>query len=331
MKKRLVSGIKPTGNLTLGNYIGALKNFVKLQDDYDSYFFVADLHALTTGKVNKDELYNSRYETIAWYLACGLNPKKCNIFFQSDLSEHAEAQWLLTSEVAIGDLKRMTQFKDKAKKISKQENKTEKIPAGLLMYPVLMAADILIYNPDFVPIGEDQKQHLELTKNIAQKLKKHYHINLNIPQGIIPKIGSRIKSLTNPDIKMSKSEKSLKATIYLTDNPDLAYEKILKAVTDSENKIYLSEEKKGIYNLLNIYAALKNITLEETALIFEKANYAEFKKEVALVVKEELIKLQKNYQEAKLIVKEVALNGLTNAKKIAQENLKEWKDKMGFN
>ncbi|WP_027120453.1 tryptophan--tRNA ligase [Mycoplasmopsis lipofaciens] len=329
-KKRLISGIKPTGNLTLGNYIGALRNFVKLQNDYDAYYFVADLHALTTGKVDNKELKKARKEIVAMYLACGLDPKKSVIFYQSDVYEHAVAQWLMTSEVAIGELSRMTQFKDKSSKLEKQENGTEKIPVGLLMYPVLMAADILIYNADYVPIGEDQKQHLELTRTIAERLNKNYKTKFKMPQGMIPPVGARIKSLTNPENKMSKSEKSAKATIYLDDDPNVAYSKIMKAKTDSENKVYISDDKPGVLNLLNIYASLANISLEDAAIKFKEANYAEFKTEVATIVKEELIKIQANYEKALKMVDDVVLEGARKAKEICEPIVSDLLVKMGF-
>ncbi|VEU76902.1 tryptophan--tRNA ligase [Mycoplasmopsis columbina] len=330
-KQRLISGIKPTGDLTLGNYIGALKNFVKLQEKYDAYFFVADLHALTTGSVDPKELYKARYEIVAMYLACGLDPAKSTIFFQSDIVEHAEAQWLMTSEVSIGELNRMTQFKDKAQKVIKQDNGTEKIPVGLLMYPVLMAADILIYNADVVPVGEDQRQHLELTRTIGERLNKNYKTNFKIPQGIVPPVGARIKSLTDPLSKMSKSEKSTKATIYLHDDPEVAYKKILKAVTDSENKVYIDENKPGILNLLHIYAALNDLTLEEAEAKFKDANYAIFKSAVAQSVKDELVKIQTNYEKAKQLVDQVVKAGALKAKAICAPIVQELKTKMGFN
>ncbi|MBU4693872.1 tryptophan--tRNA ligase [Mycoplasma zalophidermidis] len=331
MKQRLISGIKPTGDLTLGNYIGALKNFVKMQEDYDAYYFVADLHGLTTGGVNPKENLQARREIVAMYLACGLDPKKANIFYQSDLYEHAYAQWLMTSEVSLGELNRMTQFKDKAQKLEKQDNGTEKIPVGLLMYPVLMAADILIYNADVVPIGEDQKQHLELTRTIGERLNKRYKTRFKIPNGVIPPVGARIKSLTNPESKMSKSDKSTKGTIYLHDDPELAYKKIMKAVTDSENKVYISEDKPGVLNLLNIYASLAEITLKEAEEKFANANYVEFKTAVADIVKKELIKIQKNYEIAKQQIDEVTTQGALKAKEICGPILKELAHKMGFN
>ncbi|WP_029513221.1 tryptophan--tRNA ligase [Mycoplasmopsis primatum] len=329
-KKRLISGIKPTGDLTLGNYIGALKNFVQLQDEYEAYYFVADLHSLTMGDSDPKELEQRRKEIVATYLACGLNPDKCTIFYQSDVPEHTLVQWLLTCETTMGELSRMTQFKDKSQSLAKQANGTEKIPVGLFMYPVLMAADILIYNADYVPIGEDQIQHLELARTIAERINKKYGMSFKLPAGIVPKVGARIKSLTDPNSKMSKSDKSLKSTIYLKDNPDDAYQKVMKAVTDSENKVYISENKPGILNLLNIYASLKNISLQEAEEKFKDANYAIFKKEVAQTVKDELIKIQTNYQKALKIVEKVTTNGAQQAKKICDPIVMELIKKFGF-
>ncbi|WP_029608812.1 tryptophan--tRNA ligase [Mycoplasma simbae] len=329
-KPRLISGIKPTGELTLGNYIGALKNFVKMQDDYEAYFFVADLHGLTTGTVNAKENLNARKQTVAMYLACGLDPNKASIFYQSDLYEHTYAQWLLTTEVSLGELQRMTQFKDKAQKLQKQDNGTEKIPVGLLMYPILMAADILIYNADVVPIGEDQTQHMELTRTIAQRINKNYKMRLTLPKGVVPPVGARIKSLTNPENKMSKSDKSDRGTIYLLEDPQQAYNKIMKAVTDSENKVYASENKPGVTNLLNIYAALADISLEQAEQIFKDSNYAEFKMAVAQKVKYELIKIQTNYQSASKLIDQITEQGMQQAKQICGPIVAQLAQKMGF-
>lgn len=330
MKQRLISGIKPTGDLTLGNYIGALKNFVKMQDDYDAYYFVADLHGLTTGSVIPIENKKAREEIVAMYIACGLDPNKANIFYQSQIFEHAYAQWLMTSEVSLGELNRMTQFKDKSIKMMRQDNGTEKIPVGLLMYPVLMAADILIYNADVVPIGEDQSQHMELTRTIASRLNKNYKTNFKLPKGIIPPVGARVKSLSDPSVKMSKSDKSSKGTIYLHDDPDVAYKKIMKSVTDSENKVYIADHKLGVVNLLNIYAALCDISLEQAEQKFKEANYVEFKTAVAQVVKDELIKIQANYQNAKQNIEQITAKGAENAKMICGPIVADLVKKMGF-
>lgn len=328
--KRLISGIKPTGNLTLGNYIGAIKNFVKLQNEYEAFFFVADLHALTTGGVNALEAKKAREEIVKMYLACGLDPQKATIFYQSQVYEHTLAQWLLTSEVSMGELMRMTQFKDKVANLEKQANGTEKIPVGLLMYPILMAADILIYNADVVPIGEDQTQHMELTRIIASRINKRYKTNFKMPANFVPPVGARIRSLQDPSKKMSKSDPTNKGTIYLHDDPEQAYKKVMKAVTDSENKVYISENKPGILNLLNIYAALKDITLEQAEKLFINSNYAEFKSAVAQEVKDELIKIQKAYKEADLVIEEATKKGAIKAKAICEPIVKDLLNKMGF-
>ncbi|QIW62453.1 tryptophan--tRNA ligase [Mycoplasmopsis gallinacea] len=329
MKQRLISGIKPTGDLTLGNYIGAIRNFLKLQDQYDSYFFVADLHALTTGSVDPKELLKARKATIALYIACGLDPEKATIFFQSQVMEHGMMQWLCTSETTLGELQRMTQFKDKSSKLV-QSNGTSKVPSGLLMYPTLMAGDILLYDADIVPVGEDQTQHLELTRNIAERFNNRYKTNFKIPKGYVPEVGARIKSLTDPSVKMSKSEKGDKSTIYLLEDPESAYKKILKAVTDSEGKVYISEEKKGVVNLLNIYASLTNISLEEAAKHFEHHNYKDFKIEVANEVKKLLENIQKNYQSALEIVDKIANEGAKRASAIAKVNLNKLMNNIGL-
>ncbi|APJ38234.1 tryptophan--tRNA ligase [Mycoplasmopsis pullorum] len=330
MKKRLISGIKPTGDLTLGNYLGAIKNFIKMQREYETYVFVADLHALTTGDNKPEELLKRRKEIVAIYLACGLDPKVTTIFYQSDVLEHGMMQWLLSNETALGELERMTQFKDKAQKAIKQANGTEKIPTGLLMYPTLMAGDILLYNVDCVPVGEDQIQHLELTRTIAARMNKKYNFDFKIPKAVLPQVGAKIKSLSNPEVKMSKSELSQKGTIYLLEDPESAYKKIMKSVTDSENKVYISDEKPGVLNLLTIYAAIKDISLEEAERIFASANYKDFKHEVATVVKEELIKIQTKYNEALTQIEQVSKEGAIKAQEVAKDILDRLMRNMGF-
>ncbi|MDJ1646371.1 tryptophan--tRNA ligase [Mycoplasma phocimorsus] len=294
--KKLVSGITATGKLTLGNYLGAIKNFVKLQHEYDSYFFVADLHALTI-EISPSELRKNRKDIFALYLACGIDPEKSTIFFQSDVSQHSELYWILTNNSTIGELSRMTQFKDKSSKI-KNSNGTESVPTGLFMYPILMASDILLYNADIIPVGHDQIQHVELTRNLANRINNKYNLNLTLPNAFVSKVGAKIKSLTNPEKKMSKSDENSKSTIYLLDDPNIAYNKIMKAVTDSENKIYISNEKPGITNLLTIYASLNEITIQETENIFKEKSYFDLKQAVANDVKNLLIEIQKKYQES---------------------------------
>lgn len=330
-KKVMVTGIKPTGDLTLGNYIGALVPFVNMQDKFDEcYFFVADLHALTTGDIKPSELHKNRRDVVAFYLACGLDLSKVNIFYQSEVMEHGMIQWLLTCETAIGELERMTQFKDKSQKMIKQANGTEKIPTGLLIYPTLMAGDIILYDADAVPVGEDQTQHLELTRTLIKRINKRYKLNFKTPKSFIPEVGARVKSLSDPTQKMSKSEKSSKSTIYLFDEPREAYNKILKAVTDSENKIYVSEEKQGVLNLLNIYAALKKISLEDSEKHFINKNYKELKEEVGQLVFDLLTDIQTKYKLALEKVDEITEQGAKKARVVASQNLNKLMKNMGF-
>lgn len=320
MLEKIVSGITATGKLTLGNYIGSIKNMIKLQNDYEQYIFVADLHALTT-YIDPKELIENKKNIFALYLACGLDPQKTTLFFQSDVPAHSELNWIITTITNMGELSRMTQFKDKSQNIVKQDNKTEIIPTGLFVYPALMIADIILYNPKAVPVGIDQKQHLELCQKIVKRMNTKYHLNFNEPKPIIPKIGNKIKSLVNPEQKMSKSDKNSNASIYLLDDPEVAYKKIQRAVTDSENKIYISEDKPGVLNLLTIFASLKDISIEEAEKHFSNKTYKDLKEEVGEVVKQFLIEIQKKYQSYIQNIDEIAQAGAKKANKIASENL----------
>ena len=320
MLEKIVSGITATGKLTLGNYIGSIKNMIKLQNDYEQYIFVADLHALTT-YIDPKELIENKKNIFALYLACGLDPQKTTLFFQSDVPAHSELNWIITTITNMGELSRMTQFKDKSQNIVKQDNKTEIIPTGLFVYPALMIADIILYNPKAVPVGIDQKQHLELCQKIVKRMNTKYHLNFNEPKPIIPKIGNKIKSLVNPEQKMSKSDKNANASIYLLDDPEVAYKKIQRAVTDSENKIYISENKPGVLNLLTIFASLKDISIEEAEKHFSNKTYKDLKEEVGEVVKQFLIEIQKKYQSYIQNIDEIAQIGAKKANKIASENL----------
>lgn len=320
MLEKIVSGITATGKLTLGNYIGSIKNMIKLQNDYEQYIFVADLHALTT-YIDPKELMENKKNIFALYLACGLDPQKTTLFFQSDVPAHSELNWIITTITNMGELSRMTQFKDKSQNIVKQDNKTEIIPTGLFVYPALMIADIILYNPKAVPVGIDQKQHLELCQKIVKRMNTKYHLNFNEPKPIIPKIGNKIKSLVNPEQKMSKSDKNANASIYLLDDPEVAYKKIQRAVTDSENKIYISEDKPGVLNLLTIFASLKDISIEEAEKHFSNKSYKDLKEEVGEVVKQFLIEIQKKYQSYIQNIDEIAQAGAKKANKIASENL----------
>ncbi|WP_434336879.1 tryptophan--tRNA ligase [Mesomycoplasma conjunctivae] len=328
MKYRLVSGITATGNLTLGNYLGSIKPSLSVQDNYDSFIFVADLHALTI-EIDPKELRENRKNIMAFYLACGINPQKSTIFFQSDVSEHSELYWLLQSRTTIGELSRMTQFKDKSK--IQEGNKTEKVPTGLLVYPVLMAADILLYNPRYVTVGADQLQHLELTRNIAVRFNNKYNTDFILPEPIVSKVATKIMSLTEPTKKMSKSTNQPNSAIFLLDDPQVAYKKIQKAVTDSENKVYFDQASKpGISNLISIYAGLTEKTIDEIVFEFEGKNYGEFKEAVGKVVSEFLKDLQEKFYKNLLIVDQVAKSGAEKARKIASINLKNLKDKIGI-
>lgn len=327
-KKVLLSGITATGKLTIANYIGAIKNMVDLQEKYDSYIFIADLHALTL-PIEPEQLNKNKNDLFALYLACGINPDKSTLFFQSDVLEHGMMEWLITVNTTIGELSRMTQFKDKSTKI-KSPNGMDTIPTGLLMYPTLMVGDILLYNADLIPVGIDQKQHVELTRNIVQRLNNKYKTTFNEPNPYIPNVGAKIMSLVEPTKKMSKSDKNDKASIYLLDDPEVAYKKIMKAITDSENKIYISNEKPGILNLLTIYSALNDLTLEESENKFKNKNYGELKISVAESVKSLLINIQSKYKDMLLRINELSKIGAEKATKIAKENLEKLMKGMGL-
>ncbi|CAM9153370.1 tryptophan--tRNA ligase [Mycoplasma marinum] len=328
MKKRILSGITATGTLTIGNYLGAIKNFVKLQEEFEMFIFVADLHALTN-PIEPKELRKNKKNIMALYIACGLDPEKTTLFNQSDVKEHGHMSWLISSQTTIGELNRMTQFKDKSSKV-KSSNGTEMIPTGLLIYPALMAGDILLYNPDLVPVGADQKQHLELTRNIATRINNKFGDTFKIPKPYIAKEGAKIMSLTDPTSKMSKSSPNAKSHILLLDDPELAASKIRKAVTDSENKVYVSPEKPGVTNLLTIYAGFKDITIAEAAEYFKNHNYKDFKDEIAVVVKEFLINIQAKYKDAILNVKEIAEQGALKASQQAIKSSSKLERRLGL-
>ncbi len=320
MKEKVVSGITATGKLTLGNYIGAIKNMVNMQDKYQMFIFVADLHAITT-YIDPKELEQNKKDIFALYIACGLDPKKVTLFYQSDVAAHSELNWIITTITNMGELSRMTQFKDKSSSTIKQENGTEMIPTGLFVYPSLMAADIILYNPNCVPVGVDQKQHLELCQKLIKRMNQKYKLDFNSPKPIIPELGAKIKSLQNPEVKMSKSDKNVNASIYLLDDPEIAYKKIQKSITDSENKIYISEDKPGVLNLLTIYASLKNISLKESENYFKNKDYRELKNEVGLVVRELLIDIQSKYKKALRAINSLAKDGAEKASEVANKNL----------
>ncbi|MBQ1303307.1 MAG: tryptophan--tRNA ligase [Erysipelotrichaceae bacterium] len=325
--KRMVSGIKPTGELTLGNYIGALRNFVKYQDDYELYVFIANLHCVTVYQDPK-ELRKNLKDAIALYLACGLDPEKCTIFLQSDVYEHAQLGWLMTCMSYMGELSRMTQFKEKT-----QNAKDENITAGLFVYPPLMAADILLYDADYVPVGEDQKQHVELTRDLAQRFNNRYSETFVVPEPLVAKVGARIMSLSDPAKKMSKSEETNKGCIYLLDDINVAKKKIMSAVTDMCAHVnYDKENQPGVSNLLEIMSSLSGEPIDSIVARYEGKGYGEFKKEVAEVVAKELTMIQSRYNEIMKsgLIEQVLKEGAERAHRIAFKKLKKVQKKMGI-
>lgn len=322
---RVLSGIKPTGQLTLGNYIGALKHFKTFQEKNECFIFIADLHALTLPIDPKTLSDNSR-DIAAFYLASGLDPKKCTLFLQSDVSAHAEANAILQNYLYMGELSRMTQFKDKAKSMNDNA-----IGLGLFAYPVLMSADILLYEANIVPVGEDQTQHIELTRDLVNRFNKRYGKILVMPRAEVNKVGKRIMSLTNPTRKMSKSDP--KGDIFLKDDMKTVRKKIMSAVTDSGSEVkYDVVNKPGISNLLVIYASLKEISIEEAEKHFINYRYGDFKKEVADTVVSELEPFQMRYIEILKsgIINSVLKDGALKAQKVANATLRKIKNAVGL-
>ena len=289
--KTMLSGIKPTGRLTLGNYIGAIREFVKYQDEYEMFIFIANEHALTV-PIQASELRKNTKDLIALYLACGLDPEKCTIFLQSDIAAHAQLGWIMTCMSGYGELQRMTQFKDK---MAKQETG---ITAGLFTYPPLMSADILLYDPDYVPVGVDQKQHVELTRDLAERFNKRYSDTFKVPEPLVTKVGAKIFDLQDPTKKMSKSDTNPKGCIDLLDNPATARNKIKSAVTDSLGEIRFDPENQpGLANLITILSALTDEPIESIVERYQGKGYGELKKETGDVVFNFLTDLQARYQD----------------------------------
>ncbi|NLI95049.1 MAG: tryptophan--tRNA ligase [Erysipelotrichaceae bacterium] len=311
--KRILSGIKPTGKLTLGNYIGALKNFANYQEDGESFIFIADLHALTL-PIDPDFLRDNIRDIAAFYIASGLDPNKVTLFRQSRVPQHSELAIILQNYLYMGELSRMTQFKDAAENLNQNA-----IGLGLFAYPVLMAADIVLYDANIVPVGEDQTQHVEITRDLVNRMNNRYGKGtLILPEAQISKVGKRIMSLSDPTKKMSKSDP--KGDIFLTDTPKQIRKKIMSAQTDSGSEvIYDPKNKPGISNLLMIYAALKEVSIEEAEKTFANSMYGEFKKAVADVVVSELEALQSRYEAAinSGEVEAILLKGEARAREVA--------------
>ena len=323
--ERILSGIKPTGKLTLGNYIGALSHFKDFQDQGESFIFIADLHALTL-PIEPEDLRNNSRDIAAFYLASGLDPKKTTIFLQSSVSAHAELNASLQNYLYMGELKRMTQFKDKCSKMADTA-----IGMGIFAYPVLMAADILLYEATEVPVGEDQAQHVELCRDLVRRFNHRYGEVLQLPKAVVPKVGARIMSLTDPTKKMSKSDP--KGDIFLLDDPRAMRKKIMGAKTDMGPTVTLDpQEKPGIANLLTIYAALDRIPLEEAAHRFDGYRYGDFKKAVADKLDEVMIPFKARYQE---IVDsgsylDVLRQGAEKARAVANKTLRKVQEAVGL-
>ncbi|MCI6878712.1 MAG: tryptophan--tRNA ligase [Solobacterium sp.] len=324
--KRMLSGIKPTGQLTLGNYIGALRNFVKYQDDYEMIVFIANLHCITEYQ-EPDQLKKNLTDAVALYLACGLDPERATIFLQTDVHEHAELGYIMACNTYLGELNRMTQFKDKTAKGEKN------LTAGLYTYPCLMAADILLYNADYVPVGEDQKQHVELTRDLAIRFNNKYSKTFTVPEPLVAKVGARIMSLQDPSKKMSKSDETNKGCIYLLDDLKVARKKIMSAVTDSVGVIQLDKENQpGLYNLIEIASSLTNRSMEDIVLEFHDQGYGKLKGYVADIVCAELEKIQTRYNEilASHTLEKVLEEGAKKAEKIAHVTLVDVKKQVGL-
>lgn len=286
--KRIFSGIQPSGSVTLGNYIGAMKQFVNLQDEYDCFFCIVDQHAITVPQ-DRIKLRKSIKSLAALYLAIGLDPEKNTIFIQSEVPAHAQAGWILQSIAYIGELERMTQFKDKSAG-------KEGVSSALLTYPPLMAADILLYNTDVVPVGDDQRQHIELTRNLAERFNNKYNDIFKIPEISLPKAGARIMSLQEPSKKMSKSDPNKKATIALLDDPKQIEKNIKSAVTDSEGIVrYDKENKAGVSNLMSIYSIFSGKTYADIEAMYEGKGYGDFKSDLAQLVLGEIVPIQERY------------------------------------
>lgn len=325
-KKRILSGIQPTGTFTLGNYIGAVRNWDRLQNEYECLYMVANLHALTV-RQDPAALRRQTREAAALLLACGIDPAKSILFIQSQVPAHCELSWVLSCCTQFGELSRMTQFKDKSAK------HPENINAGLFTYPCLMAADILIYNADLVPVGADQNQHLELARNVAQRFNNNYSPTFTLPEGYNPKTGARVMSLQEPTKKMSKSDTNANGYILLTDDPDTVLRKLKRAVTDSEGSVRAGADKPGVTNLMSIYAALTGKSFAQIETEFDGQGYGVFKEAVAGAVIDALRPIQAEYARIladKEYLDKVLADGAAAAGRLAGRTLAKVYHKVGM-
>ncbi|EMG91907.1 tryptophan--tRNA ligase [Helicobacter pylori GAM119Bi] len=323
-KKRVFSGIQPTGQIHLGNYLGAIKHWVELQDEYENLFCIVNSHAITL-PIEPKFLKSQTYELVKLLLACGISPKRSGLFIQSEVDEHPALAWLLDCQVSMGEMQRMTQFKDKSLKNPKSVN------VGLFNYPILMASDILLYQSDLVPVGEDQKQHLELTRNVAEKFNRDFGNCFKVPEPLIAKVGARVMGLDDPKVKMSKSHKGANHAIFLLDEPDIIVKKIKKAATDSMGVIAFDETREGVFNLLNIYMLLSDESPEKIEERFKNKGYGDFKKELAEVVIQSLKPIQERYKEISDDEVKAVLNcGAEKARPLARATYQKAKELMGL-
>ncbi len=325
-KKFVFSGIKPTGDLNIGHYIGVIKNWLKLQEDYHCLFSIVDLHAITVPEKAKGKTNDNIYELLALFLAFGLDTKKSKIMLQSDNSDHPYLAWILNCFTPFGMAKRMTQFKEKTDELK------ETISCGLFSYPILMAADVLLYDCDAVPVGEDQKQHLELTRDIAQRFNSMYRPIFQLPEPLIQKTGSRIKDLFDVSKKMSKSTKDTKGIIFILDSKEEVFKKILKAPTDSKNSIKYSDDQPEISNLINIYSGVTDFTIKEIERKYYNSDYKSFKQDLATAVWNFLEPIQKKYHKNiknKKLLNKILREGLIFSKKISSRKIKKVREALG--
>lgn len=323
--KRVFSGVQPTGNIHIGNYLGALRQFVELQQDHDCIYCIVDMHSITVPQDAK-ELKQHILDVAALYLSIGIDPKKSIVFVQSEVPGHAELNWILTCHAYTGELSRMTQFKQKSKG-------KESAPAGLFCYPVLMAADILLYDSDVVPVGNDQKQHIELTRDLAIRMNGKYGQMFVVPDGRFMKSGARIMALDDPTSKMSKSAENVHSRISLLDSPEKIKKSIMKATTDSDGVVrFDAEEKPGVSNLLNIYSSFSGMPVEEIVNKYEGSGYGGFKKDLVEVAVEALRPIQERYKEIRESQEllEILKDGAQRANEISERTMKRVKDFVGF-
>lgn len=328
-KKVMLSGIQPSGELTLGSYLGAIRNWAELADQFDCYYFMADLHTLTARQVPA-ELRKRTLNQLAQYIACGLDPEKNTLFIQSHVRQHTELGWILSCYTMFGELSRMTQFKDKSAK------NADNINGGLFAYPCLMAADILLYQPDFVPVGQDQKQHVELTRDVATRFNNLYGETFKIPEPYIPKVGARVMSLTSPENKMSKSDHDQNGCVYLMDEPEVIMRKFKRAVTDSDTEHCVRfdlEHKPGVSNLMQIYAACTGKDYAAIEAEFDGLGYGAFKPKVGEAVVETLRPLREEslrIMQDKAYLESVYKAGAEKASYVANKTMRKVKKKIGL-